>query len=408
MNKSFTLDPILEEPDYSDPVWVRTGTRSASNTATLAEFDESKHPRADDGKFGSGGGGASPNDSAAKTGNISYFKDSYGVSYQKKGGEWSFLHPDLKDRKIIRSITIDRLNKESSSENSNAIVETKGSKDLNDPNQWQEMGEHENGQGKYLYGKHVDSGNHYVIEPDNGFFVVKRILPLEGAGKVASGTSLQDARKKANDHGEFYSNLKGAADLSLKKLGSKNELIISDVPYDFTLNNQSMTAGGSYNPQDGKITLYTAALAKHDRELGFLNGLLAHEFSHHKWKVTKDQYDKEQQAALDAGDMRASGEIKPEANGKYPAYESMFPLLNDHEKLRDQDGVSAYSKDWWNAYGNPAKEKEKFFSDGIFTPVNETLAEIHRQKIETGSHGGGEIYRKLDLAVSKQYLKLSK
>jgi len=42
--------------------------------AALADFDESKHPRADDGKFGSGGGGAKEsapgNDSAAKTGDL--------------------------------------------------------------------------------------------------------------------------------------------------------------------------------------------------------------------------------------------------------------------------------------------------------------------------------------------------
>jgi GNAT superfamily N-acetyltransferase len=55
-------------------------TGAAPKPAAMADFDESKHPRADDGKFGEGGGGAkkedapakkeaaSPNEPAAKTG----------------------------------------------------------------------------------------------------------------------------------------------------------------------------------------------------------------------------------------------------------------------------------------------------------------------------------------------------
>jgi hypothetical protein len=48
-------------------------TSAAPKPAAMADFDESKHPRADDGKFGSGGGGAkkeaaSPSEPSAKTG----------------------------------------------------------------------------------------------------------------------------------------------------------------------------------------------------------------------------------------------------------------------------------------------------------------------------------------------------
>ena len=40
----------------------------SKSTASMAEWDESKHKRAKDGEFGSGGGKASPNEPGAKTG----------------------------------------------------------------------------------------------------------------------------------------------------------------------------------------------------------------------------------------------------------------------------------------------------------------------------------------------------
>jgi GNAT superfamily N-acetyltransferase len=100
MNNSFTLDPILEEPDYSDPVWVRTGTRSPSNTAALA-FDESKHPRSDDGKFGSGGSGSDDevrdntiSDNAEKWKNKNNTFQEHKDSWKEvsKHGDFTILH----------------------------------------------------------------------------------------------------------------------------------------------------------------------------------------------------------------------------------------------------------------------------------------------------------------------------
>jgi hypothetical protein len=43
-------------------------TGEAPKPAAMADFEESKHPRAKDGEFGSGGGKASPNEPAGKTG----------------------------------------------------------------------------------------------------------------------------------------------------------------------------------------------------------------------------------------------------------------------------------------------------------------------------------------------------
>jgi len=54
--------------EHLDKFWKEQEKREGT-TAKLADFDESKHPRAKDGEFGSGGGASkSPNEPAAKTG----------------------------------------------------------------------------------------------------------------------------------------------------------------------------------------------------------------------------------------------------------------------------------------------------------------------------------------------------
>ena len=68
-------------------------TSAAPKPAAMAGFDESKHPRADDGKFGSGGGKASPNEPAAKSVE-KRLSDSSREAFKK---DWGLDDSELQD-----------------------------------------------------------------------------------------------------------------------------------------------------------------------------------------------------------------------------------------------------------------------------------------------------------------------
>jgi hypothetical protein len=77
--------------------------------AKLADFDESKHPRADDGKFGSGGGGSDDDEGRLPQSEIDKQKTTYSnphaekynpsASVVKAGGKWGFTQIDGKQSK---------------------------------------------------------------------------------------------------------------------------------------------------------------------------------------------------------------------------------------------------------------------------------------------------------------------
>lgn len=273
---------------------------------------------------------------------------------------------------------------------------------LKDPNVWNSMGVDDAGDSRY-WTKHDSTGNHYHIEQGaEGRYEVKRILPVEGAGPIGKGGSIFEARRIAEEHAVSYEAFSKEVDRHMKALGAeKIKVVHSENAYQFQLAGQTASAGATYNPATNTITVYPSMRSPHLQGKP-LEGLLAHEVMHHKWDIALAQYKKEEQAALDADHMRASGEIEEEHKAKYPAYVSMHPALNDFEKLKAEDGVTDYSKAWWNDWSNGTMTN---FGNGIYHPINETLAEMQRLGRETGIMPGTDIWRSLHLAVTKTYLR---
>jgi len=86
-----TVSDLNIAQDTANPTQQPQGEAPANATAALA-FDESKHPRAKDGEFGSGGGKASPNEPAAKT----------GAPARIMPENWSKLNKDERKRIVDR------------------------------------------------------------------------------------------------------------------------------------------------------------------------------------------------------------------------------------------------------------------------------------------------------------------
>lgn len=104
---------------------------------------------------------------------------------------------------------------------------------------------------------------------------------------------------------------------------------------------------------------------------------------HHKWQKVFEAYQAERKQVMefDPGDknfMKADGSLKSPYDKKFPLYSRFNPILENSSKLREDDGVSGYSKEWW-ADSQVSIEQQ----------YHETLAEIARSDFETD----GEIFK---------------
>jgi thioredoxin reductase/8-oxo-dGTP pyrophosphatase MutT (NUDIX family) len=150
---------------------------------------------------------------------------------------------------------------------------------------------------------------------------------------------------------------------------------------------------GEGNPrQKGDIVVY----AQSDK--GFaedfpIRGVAIHEATHQKWQAVKERYNAEEREAIDASGpstppdqqpLDAQDDLRPGFEDQYPAYAALSPVLSaagaGRQSLIDHDGVSPYSKSYWDAYAAARSGKVAW----LYRAIDETLAEIARIDDEKG------------------------
>ncbi|MBO0736553.1 MAG: hypothetical protein J2P48_08295, partial [Alphaproteobacteria bacterium] len=118
------------------------------------------------------------------------------------------------------------------------------------------------------------------------------------------------------------------------------------------------TLGRSYTSaaqgRKGDIEMFLGNLS-----IDSVRGTAAHEITHQRWQTVLDQYMTELAQADDAGALEADGySLKEGAQARYPTVARLNPTYMDNvTTLVADDGVSPYSRGFWNDYG-------KFLNDG--------------------------------------------
>lgn len=151
-----------------------------------------------------------------------------------------------------------------------------------------------------------------------------------------------------------------------------------------------------YTPRTNEITVHAGAFGD-DPET--LDGIMAHEVEHAKFQVWTTEVDREMRAAHDEDDrirmglpggrdpephqspVGVDGLLRPEAAAQYPAAWASQEIRGGppHEygtdgmrALAEEDGVSHYSMDYWDAWSNTHD------AIAMRLATNETLAEMAR------------------------------
>jgi SprT-like family len=165
----------------------------------------------------------------------------------------------------------------------------------------------------------------------------------------------------------------------------------------FGVAGQQYRVAGTANLQSGLIKLYTKGMKWHTNDE--IAGIVAHEIEHQKFQRAKAAHDAEFKALMEKYPpdpltrpeiMRADGLLNPPYDKEFPNYQDFekYYHLPDTNELRQGDGVSGYSFDWWKAQLANESNKEQ--------AVHETLAEMAKEKYLTGkfpTHVGPSLLR---------------
>lgn len=201
-------------------------------------------------------------------------------------------------------------------------------------------------------------------------------------GGGSEGFSLEDHQENINNYGKFKdaATCQKACDEIAAKLGYQGKIIATMDRHDFQLNGQKHYAAGAFYPGNKDIKIFV-----NDCRAKYIEGVLAHEVQHAKWDNVVRKMDA-------------------------PTYARIGPLLDDkavRDELRAKDGVSEYSKAYWEA---EAKGERPFT-----LAANETLAEMAHNETRFGagmtgrptSFGAGRpadpVWQKLYTEVNKVY-----
>jgi hypothetical protein len=219
-------------------------------------------------------------------------------------------------------------------------------------------------------------------------------------------------------------------------LGYPLELIhVTDKGYTFDLNGETHDAAGvAYThdtPRKGEIDIYLPITVKdfmseyssgdqwrrinaEQNLISDVNSIVSHEIMHHMFRATFEAFEREERKAMDdyqsawsdwehEGGRRRGEPMPVRANpmmdyktGKWPKmdkkYKDKYPhLYNFHnfmfakfDRLKKEDGITAYSSKWWQAYNDYVSRKTTTYID-FLSPVTETLAEYaaRRSRLST-------------------------
>jgi hypothetical protein len=244
--------------------------------------------------------------------------------------------------------------------------------------------------------RHTDSEGTVWFRDDNRNFLrfhpVKEFNdPVRWQFNEEKGTGLQELYKVLDDAGltmgpspktDAQKAIESTAHDTAKRLGFRTaDLSFSDEIRYFNVGTErAIYAGGhvATGPEKGKITIYSKNVNEQT-----IRGIVAHEVMHNKFMHVFDAYEAERKRMTDRDTeprdvFRADGTLLPEYEDEYPIYAAMQPLVDDYDnrqKLREADGVTEYSADWWKAF-EAGRVQVNFWRQA----VNETLAEMAWQE----------------------------
>jgi hypothetical protein len=229
----------------------------------------------------------------------------------------------------------------------------------------------------------------------------------DGRIKIGTGSDLYEALKEANAQTalekmtpeEKRTHVKQLALSQVKKLGyDPAKVAFRDDVEHFEVNGRQYTKGGYASFGGGGITLFTHLDPKH------VEGVAAHETMHQKFNTVLEDY-RAERARIEKDDrggrnwiMKPNGELRDEYKADYPVYTALEPVLGVRpgvgNKLRQTDGVTDYSRDYWDEYENNETSLE--------IAIHETLAEMARQDVQ-GKIEAAPVWKALYRTVNKVY-----
>jgi len=310
--------------------------------ASDADWDEAKHKRRKDGKFGSGGGGASS-------------ESAGGAGSEGEGGDDKPLRKlDEKEQKIwdLNQKRLKILSDENASAEDYEAVEAEMEK-LG----WQ--------WGDAIPGSRDEERRRINAEIEKEEAEKARRMFTKATPEYTMAMAKQISKKMGFD---------------ISKIQTTDEVKT------FSLNGRDYKYAGSCDLSTGEIMMYTEQLTEASAA-----GVVAHEIEHAKFQkvintVREDAHEVMKKIRkYDEGKPRKEEAMKPDGSLREP-YASEFPLYTawheaygskDHEVFANSDGVSNYSEEYWKAW-----RKGECSTDIAF---HETLAEMARIRLETGT-----------------------
>jgi len=241
----------------------------------------------------------------------------------------------------------------------------------------------------------------------NNFAAPQWTLRLpDGRIKIGTGMEIYDVLKEANAQNalekmtpeEKQAHTKKLALSQVKKLGyDPAKVAFRDDVEHFEVNGRQYTKGGYASFGDGVITIFTHVDPKH------VEALTAHETMHQKFNTVLEDY-RAERARIQKDDrnarawiMKPDGELRDEYKADYPVYSALEPVLDRGDvgtRLRKRDGVTQYSRDYWEEF-----EKNE---TSLEIAIHETLAEMARQDSE-GKIEAAPVWKALYRTVNKVY-----
>ena len=280
---------------------------------------------------------------------------------------------------------------------------------------------------KHYYEHLYDSANKvfeehgFVLDRDLSGFTDQIIVHKADQDKwdeTVDPETLPAPLKKLYDHvtkasGEAAST---PASLAGADIGKAARAVITALDYDpakfrinrgdrpFNLNGRQYMTAGLAHLDTGEIEIFPSQLTR-----ASVAGVVAHETQHQKFEKVITAYMAERERMHEdkrngrAWILKPDDTMRDEYAKDYPIYTAFHPVIEKmgiKDKLIETDGVSEYSRDWWQAYG----KHEASFKQA----AHETLAEMARLDWE---HGGGQwglamaapVWRKAYSTINKIY-----
>jgi hypothetical protein len=184
-----------------------------------------------------------------------------------------------------------------------------------------------------------------------------------------------------------------------------SKIVITSEPRSFELNGHHLDEAGSYDPTTGIITIRASEFTESTHVIPVMEHEIEHAVFHEVESARRDE-----RAALFAdpavvsesyrnSGMKPDGTLRTqELKDKYPLYTRFQSTLDAPDVLYKADGISSYSKMWWDAVKAGHAQTEQ--------AINETLAEVASQDAQEAGFTVKPVWRKLYNDYNKTYQEL--